>query len=122
MSLQTIGVQIGWVKGICSIEKDAQDLPSMATGKNLRRDYPSLSEMNTTDRLGPTQAPASDLKLSDPDVVWRAILDIRRGKDVPAEWRSALPLDPEARFLCDLYLPLCAAAADRCYAAAHLGQ
>ena len=52
----------------------------MVTGKTLRRDYLSLSEMDTTDRPGPTHVPPSDLKPSDPDLVWRAILDIRRGR------------------------------------------
>jgi diaminohydroxyphosphoribosylaminopyrimidine deaminase/5-amino-6-(5-phosphoribosylamino)uracil reductase len=100
-------------------------------GKALGRDYLSVPEMNTTDRSAHIHAPASD-----PDLVWRAILDIRRGKGASAEdrlltlvdggeaasWRSARPLDADERFLCDLYLPLCAAAAGRCYAVAHLGQ
>jgi diaminohydroxyphosphoribosylaminopyrimidine deaminase/5-amino-6-(5-phosphoribosylamino)uracil reductase len=101
-------------------------------GKALGRDYLSLPEMNTAERSAHIHAPASD-----PDLVWRAILDIRRGKDASAEgrlltlvnggdeadsWRSARPLDADERFLCDLYLPLCAAAAGRCYAVAHLGQ
>jgi riboflavin-specific deaminase-like protein len=107
------------------------------TRKTLKRDYLVLLEMDTTDRPGPTHMPPSDLKPSDPDLVWRTILDIRRGGSAAAEsrlltlveggeqagsWRSARPLDTESRFLCDLYLPLCAAAADRRYAAAHLGQ
>jgi diaminohydroxyphosphoribosylaminopyrimidine deaminase / 5-amino-6-(5-phosphoribosylamino)uracil reductase len=117
----------------------------MVTGKTLRRDYLSLSEMDTPDRSGPTHVPPPDLKPSDPDMVWRAILDIRHGGNATAEsplltlvedgaeegveggeragsWLSAHPLDAEARFLCDLYLPLCAAAAGRRYAVAHLGQ
>src|SRR3954447_1670526 len=75
--------------------------------------------MNTTEPHLPIHTPPSDLKPSGPDQVWCAILDIRRGKDTLAEIR---PLDAEARFLCDLYLPLCAAAANRRYAVAHLGQ
>ncbi|GEO38161.1 hypothetical protein SAE02_23090 [Skermanella aerolata] len=78
----------------------------------------------------------------DPDTVWRAILDIRHGGSAPADipalthpllkltperdrtgpWQSARPLDAAGSFLCDLYLPLCAAASGRSYAVAHLGQ
>ena len=110
------------------------------TGKNLRRDYLSLPEMDTTEPPVPTHVPPSDLKPAGPDQVWRAILDIRRGKDAlaenrlltlveggvegvivrflakrpPARCRSALSVRP---------LPsLCAAAAGRRYAVAHLGQ
>jgi diaminohydroxyphosphoribosylaminopyrimidine deaminase/5-amino-6-(5-phosphoribosylamino)uracil reductase len=104
----------------------------MGSWENLGKECISLPEMDIIERSGPAPAPPSD-----PDQVWRAILDIRRGKDAqsgdplltlaetgdaPGSWRSARPLDAGERFLCDLYLPLCAAAAGRRYAAAHLGQ
>jgi hypothetical protein len=95
--------------------------------------------MMTSESPGPGPMPPGPTPISppDPDTVWRAILDIRRGGSPPAgqalltltqdedratSWRSASPLDVMGSFLCDLYLPLCAAGADRSYAAAHLGQ
>jgi diaminohydroxyphosphoribosylaminopyrimidine deaminase / 5-amino-6-(5-phosphoribosylamino)uracil reductase len=105
------------------------------------RGYLSLPEMMTSESPGPGPTPPGSgrtpISPPDPDTVWRAILDIRRGGSPPAgrpllvltqdgnkatSWRSAYPLDAMGSFLCDLYLPLCAAAAGRSYAAAHLGQ
>jgi len=88
--------------------------------------------MDTIGCLGACTGPTSGSP-PDPDLVWQAILDIRRGKDVHPDsrfltrdaegsWRSSRPLDAGGQFLCDLYLPLCVAAAGRRYAAAHLGQ
>jgi len=95
--------------------------------------------MDTIERTSPASSPAPD-----PALVWQMILDIRNGRhsataesrplpdeflrlDGDGTWHAARPLDAEGRFLCDLYLPLCAAAAgrrpsSRCYAVAHLGQ
>lgn len=111
----------------------------MEAVKILRRGYLSLPEMMTSKSPGPGPMPPGPTPVSppDPETVWRTILDIRRGGSPSAGqplltltqdgdeatcWRSAYPLDSMGAFLCDLYLPLCAAAAGRCYAAAHLGQ
>jgi diaminohydroxyphosphoribosylaminopyrimidine deaminase / 5-amino-6-(5-phosphoribosylamino)uracil reductase len=70
---------------------------------------------------------------------WRIVLALRRAtRDLrpgdggigigplslypDGRWTSGLPLAPAAAALCDLYLPVVAAAAGRPYAAAHLGQ
>jgi riboflavin-specific deaminase-like protein len=76
---------------------------------------------------------------STADRIWRTLLDLQvaaRGVSsgwdelvsgsvrmrADGSWACTDPLDDAARRLCELYLPMCADAAGRRYAVAHLGQ